>query len=434
MRYFLIAFLSIYFWETSSAQAEEVFRLNLRHEAVDENYRKTQAIIPVFKYTGQAFEGIAEFGLKTSKKNIPETFEIKFPKISETSDTSYTYLFFGANKNKTPVGYVFCIIENNVRWSEKTLFWIDRNMNLDFTDDGPPDTFYNKSSNPYLHIKLYHPELINAFHLIQLTRFDLSQNIQYKKLLNEHYQKNSGNKVFAGADYSFREQRLNLKSSDFKIGTDSFRIAIRDENCNGIFNEKEHEKILIGEYKQEELSEIVFEADKEGFYFEWNFKKYRITKIDPAGSYLEFYYDSISTPDRKLKIGKKLPKIKVVNVNPEISPKKLRKYKGKPLFIYFFNLNSENFKEDVLYLSKIHEEFGDRIKVLAINYGDPPRKVFGWVNINKIPFETAVASQKILKKYHVYQLPTTLLTNKKLRLCQININSQEFYKHLKENN
>jgi len=430
LKFFHISYILVFLFGTSFAQAREVFRLELDKTSVDDQFRKTQAIIPVFKYTGQPFEGISDFGLKTSKKQKPETFEIKFPDMTGMKDTSYTYLFFGGNTQSPPIGYVFCIIGNNSRYDGPTYIWIDRNLNLDLSDDGKPDVFLNNVENDH-EIKLYNPTNKNAYHTIRLTRFEFHKNMPYKKLVDDHYHKNAGNKVFAGTDYSFREQRLNIRAADFKHGQDSFRIALKDVNCNGIFSDVEFDQVLIGKYGQEELGEIIFEQDKKSNGFERNLKRYTISHIDPAGRYIAFYYDSTSELTRQLLYCKKIPKFKVFFPNAEVKSKKIRKYKKKPVFLVFWNLSNPTLKDDTAALSAIHREFGDKIHVIALNYGDSPGKVEGWVLRNKIPYTVGMASKDILDMYFVETIPATFFTNKKQRLCEINLTSQELLAQLR---
>lgn len=412
-------------------QAQETVRVELNERTTDEQFRKTQAIIPVFKYKGQPFEGVSDFGLKTSKKHKPETFQIKFPDMTGMKDTSYTFFFFGANETHTPIGYVFCIVGNNNRMRGNTYLWIDRNMNLDLSDDGAPDSFSNLSN--YIHkIKLSHSQFPNAYHEIQISRFDFDKNIQYKKLLDDHYRKNSGSKEFEGADFSFREQRMIIHSADYKHGLDSFKIAIKDFNCNGLYNDKKFDQILVGEYNTQELGNNIYDIDAKDISFEWNRKRYRITHIDPAGQYIEFYYDAQWQPDRQLKYGKKIPKFKVEYADNQKKSKKIRRFRRKPVYIVFWNFESRTFVEDTANLAAIQREFGDKIHIITLNYGEPPRKVLGWAHKNGVEYTVGIANKKLLDLYYVETLPTSFLTNKRQRLSEINITSRELLDRLRK--
>lgn len=415
----------------SFSNAQQLIHLELDQRATDDQFRKSQAIIPVFKYKGQPFEGVSEFGIKTSKNHKPEMFTAKFPDMTGMRDTAYTFLFFGANEAKHPLGYVFCLLGNNNRMQNNTYIWIDRNMNLDLSDDGAPDIFSNLL-DVYHIIKLYNPVEPGAYHEIQISRYEFDKNIQYKKLLDEHYKKNSGNKVFAGADYSFREQRINIHAANYKNGNDSFKIALKDFNCNGLYNDKGFDQILLGEYNTPELGGVIFEMEGKTLSFEWNQKKYIITQIDPSGKFIDFYYDSKAQPDRQLKFGKKIPKFKVAFADDQIKPRKIRKFRRKPVYVMFWNFESPTFAQDTANLGIIQREFGDKVHIITLNYGEAPKKVLGWAHRNHIKYTVGIANKKLLEKYYVETLPTSFLTNKKQRLCEINLTSQELLERLRK--
>src|SRR5688572_1957672 len=112
----------------------------LDHFVQDERGKKMQAILAVFKYQGQPFEDPMNLGIDAQKSMKP--FYVKMPDMTGIRDTSYAYLYFGgAEGDKGLNGYVFVIIGQNYRNYKPTLMWIDRNLNLDMSDDGPPDTF-----------------------------------------------------------------------------------------------------------------------------------------------------------------------------------------------------------------------------------------------------------------------------------------------------
>lgn len=415
---------------TFFAKAQPV-NLLLNERITDETYRKTQALMPVFFFKEQPFEVISDFGLKTSKKHETKTFTVTFPTLNPSFDTAYSYLFFGGNNLNEPIGYAFCIISNPIGINGPTLLYIDKNFNNNLQDDGPPDTFYNKP-NEALYVKAFHPQIKEAFHLVRLTRFEVSKNKAYNKLVDEHYQKNSGSKFFAGTAHSFREQRLNLKSSTYHNGNDSFRIAVKDVNCNGLFNDDGIDQIYIDHFEVDEIGDRFFELNGKKSFFEWNGKKYSVLKIDPAGNQLQFEYLPGAELEKQLKFCRKIPKFKIIFADPKKPKVKIRKYTKKPMFIYFWDFNSPHLDMDTAALGEIHRTYADIVSVLALNYGDPPRKVFGWQNINKSPLVIGIAPKKIAEKYYVEKTPFTILTNKKNQLCEINLTSQQLLTRLKE--
>lgn len=409
---------------------QEVIQLDLNQRITDDQFIKTQAIMPVFWYTGLPFEGHKNFGIKPSKKIEEEQFSIRFPEMHSIQDTSYMYLFFG-EAPKTPRGYVFCVLGKNQLTEPYTLLWIDRNQNLDLTDDGPPDTFYN-IANFYLDISIPNPQYPQAFHLVRISRFKPEKNQEYRKLADQHIQKNSGNRAFSGTYLSFREQRLNIKSTQYKSTTDSFRISIKDHNANGLYNDSDQDQIIINQYNTEEAGSLTFTIQSKQTHFEWNQKTYEVLKIEPSGAYIQFIHRPNQAAQRQLRKYKKIPRFTYHPAEPDAKPRNIRKHKGKPLFIYLFDPGNPQTHQDTLALGKLHRNHKEEIQILMLNYGESLRKAIGWKHSNKSALTLGIIDQKTAQKLHIYNLPTTIFLCKKQRICEINLNSQQILEYFEQ--
>lgn len=121
--------------------AQSNFKLELNQIVLDEKGRKMQSIIAVYKYKGQPFVDPALIGVAGNKD--PKTFYAKLPNMTGINDTNYAYIFYGGtDQRKDLKGYSLMIIGNNQRSYKPALLWIDKNHNLDLSDDGAPDTFF----------------------------------------------------------------------------------------------------------------------------------------------------------------------------------------------------------------------------------------------------------------------------------------------------
>lgn len=406
-------------------------KVNLELIAIDDVFRKSQTVIPVFSYKQNPIEGIEDFGIKTNKRHVTETFNPVLPKMEMCKDTSYTFFYFGGAENSPIKGYVLGIVGNYSKKDSISYLWIDRNMNLDLNDDGPPLLFYNKPEF-YLDIRFANPNNPIANHIVRISRFETSKNTAYKKLVNEHFQKNSGTKEFRGLDYAFREQRINLRSSDIIIGTDSFRLSIKDNNSNGIFNEIETDEIIIDNYGKEEINGISFTIHKKETAFERNGKRYIVTKIDPAGNYIEFIEQQNANLEKQLKTGKKIPAFTVIHANDSLKNTPLRKYRKKPIYIVYWNLDNPPSKEEIEIWKTIHNQYGKKIHLILLNYGDSRGKVHGWKLRNGLYCTVAMSNQEQLNRYYVESLPSRFMTGKRLKLKEISITSQEVLEQLQK--
>jgi len=412
-------------------KAQEEITINLDIRAEDETYKRTQAIIPLFRFTGQPFEDISNFGAE--KKKDPNYFTAILPDMTGIKDTFYAYIYSDAAKNKSLPGYFFAIIGNNRRNKKTTPIWIDSNNNLDLTDDGPPDTI--SSLMTHQDLTIINPENPNAKHVVRISRFSYREFIQYKYMLNEHYKSHSGTKQFAKANYSFREQRLNILAGDYINGADSFRIGIKDFNCNGLFNEKEMDVLMLSPYgKNTFLNETIEITKKKNTIFEWRNKQYQITEIAEDGSYVKIKENVGVQLLYALNVGENLPKFKYCKAQNNPIKLKSKKLKKKPVFVFFWNNRYPSFEKDTAFLRLLQEEFGDRVHILALNYGNTPTQIRRIRILNGLEWTIGFSTLEINELFYIKEVPRGFCTDSKQRLVNTSISPEELYNQLKNSN
>jgi hypothetical protein len=409
-------------------------KILLDHYVEDEKGKKLQSIIAVYKYTGQPFEDPINNGIETKKEF--GKFYAKLPNMTGVRDTSYAYIYFGAlGQNKDLKGYVLTIIGHNTRQGNQpsTLLWIDRNYNLDLTDDGAPDTFSNMITQK--DIVLYHPTVKNATYTVNISRFAFSYNAKYIGMLDDYYKENSGSKKFAGALYSFKEQRINTIAGDYKSGNDSFRIAVKDVNCNGLFNDAETDYILIGPYKANVMPENIIPIERKAgkTFFEWNGKHYNVLHIDQVGAYINIQWDDQAPIVNALVAGKKIKKFKFQSTEKDKASISIRKYRKKPTYIYVWRFDQPGFAADTAILRIIARDFSDKVNLLTLNYGETPKELKAFKKRNHINWTIGQSTMKINEKLFINKYPTGILTQRRLKVKQVSLSPSELLLLLRNN-
>ena len=418
-------FVAISIFYSSLMLAQQTFRVNLNSKVEDDKLKKTQAIIPVYKYTGMSIEPYSNFGAEISK-NTKWIGLKKLPDMFGCVDTAYSFIYFSGADNAENSGYLIAIIGNYNRMSRRTVhFFIDKNNNLDFSDDGLPYLMpFEKDS---IIVNLQNSIVSGSEYEIKFSRIVFGKNLAYKDLLNEHYQKHSGKKIFTKINNCFREQRYNLCSANYRSLNDSFTLGIKDMNVNALYNDYGTDMIYIGPYKQSIISEdlIEYKKGKNKTSFEWNEKKFYISAIDPLGKWIDIQEAANKKTYKKLKICRKVPKISFVN---EMSVKySLKQFRRKHIYLYFFNDDLPGLEEDTFYLRKIHNEFGNKIQVIGMNYGDEPRSMRFFQQYYKIPWIIGMSNREINKKFYIENLPKGFWIGKHRRLKERNYTPKMMY-------
>lgn len=416
---------------TASAQ-KSVQTVVLDNFVQDAKGKKMQSIIAVYKYAGQPFEDPINLGVETKKES--GKFYAKLPDMQGVTDTSYAYVYFGGiDERKDLPGYSLVIIGNNKRSFKPALLWIDRNHNLDLSDDGAPDTF--SSIKPDLDIVLRHPQIKNATYTVNISRFSFSYNSRYIGMLDDYYKENSGSKQFAGALYSFKEQRINTIAGDYASGGDSFRIGIKDVNCNGLYNDAGVDYILIGDYGSPVMPDNIIQINSKAgkTWFEKDGKRYNILNIDRLGARITIEHDPGARISNALVPGKKLKKFRFQTTDKEKRTVSIKKYRKKPTYIYVWRFDQPGFSADTAILRIIARDYSDRIHLVTLNYGETPKELKTFKRINGINWLIGQSTRKINDLMFIERFPFGLLTSKRLRIKQIKISPADLLLLLKNN-
>jgi hypothetical protein len=394
--------------------------------------KKMQSVIPVYKYAGMPMEDPVNNGLDTKKPF--GYFTAKLPDMKGYKDTNYFYLYFGAlSKRKDLQGYTLGIVANNGRqYGKLATIWIDKNHNLDLSDDGPPQTLDENIG--YLEISLSNPDNPQAKYSVYISRFEMNTNATYKNLMDQYYELNSGTKKYVTTEYSFREQRINTIAGDYKDEYDSFRLAIKDVNCNGLYNEG-NDYIIIGDYKTSLMpdNKTIIESKAGKTAFERNGKRYIVTEINAIGNYIMIQEDEGAKITKTLVVGKKLKKFKFKTPDKEQKTISIRQYRKKATYIYVWNFNQDGFSKDTSALRIIARDYANKIQLITLNYGETPKELRAFMIRNNINWNIGLSSQKINEQLFLEKYPFAVLTEKRLKIKQLKISPEELLLLLKNN-
>jgi hypothetical protein len=395
---------------------------------------KLKSVIPIYKYTGQPMEDPINNGL--GEKIKFGYFKAKLPNMTGMRDTSYGFIFYGGIEDRKELpGYVLIFLGQNLRNTQYALIWVDRNYNLDLSDDGAPDTLYE--GNNYLDLNFVHPKAFNSIYTVSLNRIPLAGGLPpYLIMLQDYYKVNSGSKKFESIYSSLGELRLNTIAGDFKNEKDSFRLGIKDFNCNGFYNEAEKDYLLLGKYGEEILPDNRIEISKKKgkTYFEHNGIRYNIVYIDPVGAKVKIEIDTNAVLENSLVVGRKIKKFKYQLVSEDKDKKiSIKKRRRKPTYIYVWHLGQEGFTEDTAALRIIARDYSKRINLVTLNYGETPKQIKAFKRINRINWKIGQSTIAINEILHLEQFPHMILTGKRLKIKQLKISPKELLLLLQNN-
>lgn len=401
----------------------QTLKIDARKKVEDDAFQKSQSILPVYRYLGDSIEPYTKFGLEID--TTQPWFKIKkLPDMRNTVDTGYSYIYFSGADNKESQGYLLTLIGNFRRSRNDMYFYVDRNNDFDFTNDGPPDKLGFRDES--FEITLFNRDVADASYSIKLTRFKYGENIPYKNLLAKHYKTHSGKKMFTDINFCFREQRYNCISADYKSETDSFTIGIKDMNVNGIYNESCTDLLFVGPYKSQITADKLFNLTPTltKNAFEWNGKKYRFEAIESSGKFVVLKVDPNATLSNKLEIGKKVPKFEYFNIlNQKHS---VKEYAKKEVYLFFWDKESLT-EEDTAYLDKLNAEYSNVLQIITLNHGDEPKQVRIMYYYDKITWPVGYSNEAIAENFFLEDVTRGYFLGKHRKLKNDRISPKQMY-------
>jgi hypothetical protein len=418
---------TLLFWGLCGLISAQTIKIDCEKNVEDDFFQKSQAILPIYKYLGDSIEPYVKFGLELDSTKPWYSIE-KLPEMPNARDTGYTYIYFAGADNEVNQGYLLTLVGNYRRSTRTVYFYIDRNNDFDFSNDGPPDSITRYDQEKI--ITLENVNVPEAKYSIKLSRFQYGVNVRYKNLLSKHYKAHSGKKLFTDINYCYRVQRYNCVAAHYKSETDSFTIGIKDLNVNGIYNESCVDQLYVGPYKSTIAVDRLFDMTPtiSKNVFEWNGKKYRFKSIESTGSYIEITEDKNAPLSNKLEVGKKVPNFEYFNI---LSKKhELKEYKKQEVYVFFWDKDNLS-SEDTAYLNKLNTEFSQRIKLITLNHGDAPKQVRIMYYYDRITWPVGYSNMEIADAFFLEDVTRGYYLGKRRKLINDHISPKEMYDLLK---
>jgi peroxiredoxin len=344
--------------------------------------------------------------------------QIVFPENFNVKDSALAFSYFtGWKDSKTPKSSLFLIGNYS---SYKPIVYVDYNQNLDFSDDGQPLAF-SKDSTVIVYLK--NSEYPTA--LFPVKFFYPKLNPELKKEV-ETFIGGSGpdaiGNTLTSVDYWLADKRMNYKVADTWINDEKMKIALYDSNCNGLYNDKGEDRIIISDYRADfisgELSKgAVVYTDKAqieiGEYI------YEIEEIEYSGKYLKLK-KSKKSYKRPIEVGDELSHFKLTLLSGETKSIKQLQEQDKYLLIDFWGTWCKGCTQQLPSLKEFAETNKDKLQIIGLSARDTKEQIERYISKHKVQWTIGYADDEIIKKLRIDGFPTYMLLDKNGELLLMN--------------
>lgn len=286
---------------TQTVICSQNLKFNLPNNYVNQFGAKTDLVSfnPLFKLNNNVIAN------KTESKLIK-----RLPAHLREAELGYGFLFFKGNLASEFENEVSFLVKNYN--SNAPEIYLDKNGNLDFTDDGLPITFKNKE---LIILLINQSNRTSAYHYkLGKSKIAASNVIRMKNRFASKYP----NAEIVDAKFWLTNQRLSVKLSHETLNDKPITILLNDASSDGIytFNTNDFgDRIVITEGhldSNKDLSAVLRlgePIDKNAVFILYG-KKYGVKHINEQGSFLQIEETNARTSS-KTKVGSKVSNIKI---------------------------------------------------------------------------------------------------------------------------
>ncbi len=362
--------------------------------------------------------------------NKTKSLKIKrLPKGFSINKASYGFIYFTGIPESKFQNEIVILIDDFA--SKHPRLYIDKNGNLDFTDDGKPISF----------LKHFILQLRNGNHKQGIYNYSISKskiNPTVEHRFINKYVPNYPNSEILPTKYWLTKQRLNAKVSNTYLNKQPITIFLFDNDADGVFtfgtnNYSDRINIIEGhiDYHQE-ITDYNRTGDPIDTNATFNLygNNYFLEKIDTTGSSVTINSTN-NKPKPKFTKGTNVADFEIEQLNGKVTTIKDLIKNNKPLLIdvggtWCGGCISQEPEIKQLYNTKL-------INVIGVFGHDTKTSVTNYVKQHKIKWPVALMNNRFKKLFRTSSYPTYILISPKGTILQVELLAKNISKHLQNN-
>ena len=333
-------------------------------------------------------------------------YSFTYPRNFSVNDTAIAFNYFTGWENafiKNTTAFLF----GNYK-SRSPIVYVDYNHNLDFSDDGLPLQFDEEKG---LTVYLENSNIPGAKFPIKLFYPDLNeeQKEQIKTFIKPSGLDAKGNNIVP-IEFWLADKRKNFKITNTSINNKPLKIGLYDYNCNGLFDNIEKDRIMIGDNGKNKISGRL---QKGAITFTKNTlisimgMTYEVIEIETSGKYIKIA-ESEKIYHKPIGIGDNISDLKIELISGEIITVKDLLKENSYVLLDFWGSWCKGCTQQLPELKNLART-SRNMEVIGINYGDDLNEIERYLLKHDIKWKNGRASEAMIKKLRIDGFPNYLL-------------------------
>ena len=395
------------------AQSSHIFYAPLDSIGTDLASKSSMDLVPLFELKNTWVHSYLDLA-GADYNEIADSIQIKVPE--HTGNLSYGYFFQHHQSSKWEPKRILFIIEKGPFWHRQlnARIWLDRNHNLDLTDEKPEVLTKGRSSHP-----ISFSEGSQFTSGVNIQVFPESKFYRFSKMNDISINEMQGNRKFIGTGNSLKVDRINIRYAPFKFRSDTLLIGILDANSNGNFNDVGIDQWLISPGANPVLSTKDKVAVGPKSEFAWLGYAYKLALDSTRGiiggvSLIPSL--KVSKSHKSLLNGAKLPCFRFCIAQKNTKKMNSKKLPKRPTVFVVWSAENEEFLEDSSYLHQLTRSNKDSINWVFLNFGGSGKYVSYYNRRYDINVLQGFCNSRIAQKLRLQHLPQFMIWDERKKL------------------
>lgn len=362
-------------------------------------------------------------------KKLKKNLKIIFPENFNVDDTAIALIYFSGWKDSTIPDRAAVLIGN---FKKRPTIIVDYNNNLDFSDD---DVLENEESDQGFSFKLKNSEK-DAFVKVEIDHINWEEAYDREESERRSKGANSLDHPIVDSDFWFDVKRINFKTAKYIVNNDSAYIALIDGSGDGLYDDKNWDKILIANRDINnltlDLANDAYLPKEQGFFIEINENTFEVVEIEPTGAYIKIKEAPKKNIVSRLKEGTLVPDFSFTTFSGSSQNIYSITSKKNYTLLQFWGAWCKPCVANIPKLLKIESQYKN-LSVVGFNAYDSNEKAIKFIKNKKIPWLNGFANEEILDVFDVNSFPTYILISGDNKVYKRLNNLNELELFLQEN-
>lgn len=395
------------------AQRENILSMPLNRVGMDAASRGSMGLIPLFSVRENwIHENLDLAG--ADYQRMPDSVKI-IPPV-HLGNLSYGYFFQQHESSVWEPNRLLFVVENGTHWSRSAVsrIWVDRNHNLDFTDD-KPDTLYKGQMRQTLWFSA-HSEHASG---VNIQVFPTNRFYKFSQMNDMSVREMAGPRVFLGTESSLKVERINIRYAPFLFRRDTLAIGILDVNSNGVFGDKGIDQWVISDVYNPAISTQYTVPVQSSSEFAWMGYAYRLTQDSARAGSNYLSLTPVLKPSKHHKSllnDSKIPAFKFCVAQKNGQRKHARKLGNKTSVWVIWSAENANYNADSTSLHDLSRQYASTANWLFLNFGGSGKYVSYYNRRYDLSVLHGFCNSRIADKLKLQSLPQYLVWSERKRL------------------